>query len=201
MATDKELRKLQDRIDNLEYEHKQMKEQVRDLKKENRSISNKLETRIKREKELRQILQVVSRNRKGEKTVIRELLDKTDSNEEYLLNTTKRVENALSAIKTHREYIIKLNKRVFTATPREIMMAELGVMNNTLGILSLNGIKVSQSLIKDINNLEEDLEDEKAKVGELTKKKEELQERFQQEIEKYDLSSIFSKKKEIYGYR
>ncbi|HEQ78736.1 MAG TPA: hypothetical protein ENN76_00555 [Euryarchaeota archaeon] len=190
-----------ERIEALEYEVRMLRESVNDWKQQSRSLVNKLETRVRREKEIRRILEVDSRNKKGAETVIHAMMTRMDELEDYLLTNTKRIENVLSGLKTHREYLIKLNKKAFTVTPRELMKAELGVMNNTLGILSLNGIKVSQGLLKDIRKLEEDLDSDESKFSDLQKRKNEVEVRFNEEVGKHDIEKIFSKKKEIYGYR
>lgn len=195
------VKELQEQVDILKEEVAELKGIIRVVKEQGRRLDSKMETRIKREKEVRKILEIESRNRKGAGTVVRELLDKTDTVEDYLLDNTKRIENVLSGLKTHREYLIKLNKKAFTVTPRELMTAELGVMNNTLGILSLNGLKVSQGLLHKIKKLDIDVRDEDSKMSDLKKRKIEIDERYDEEVSKFDIEKVFSNMKIIPGYR
>ena len=92
MAKGPTVKELSERFEELEEEIRELRGTIRDLKAENKKLQGKMDTRIRREKEVRRILEIDSRNRKGAGTVVRELTDRTNELEEYLLSNTKRIE-------------------------------------------------------------------------------------------------------------
>lgn len=133
------------------------------------------------------------RSKKGDRGVIQDLQESIVRLEDYLLKTAERIENILSALKQHREFLVSVNKRVLDLGTKDRIRLELDVMKNTLSILSLNGMEFDGSVVKEIDRLRasvreaEDLEVLEQSKTELDKK--------------FDLDAIWARKKEIPGYR
>lgn len=133
------------------------------------------------------------RSKKGDRGVIQDLQESIVRLEDYLLRTAERIENILSALKQHREFLVSVNKRVLDLGTKDRIRLELDVMKNTLSILSLNGVEFDGSLVKEIDKL-------RASVREATDL--ESLERSKAELDKkFDLDAIWARKKEIPGYR
>jgi hypothetical protein len=132
--------------------------------------------------------------------VIRELQDSVVRLEGYLLKTADRIESILSALKQHWELLISVNKRLLDIGTRDRIRLELDVMKNTLSILSLNGVEYDASLIRDIDALHGNLCQFEDVMG-FEGAKAELYRKFDGELKKFDLDAIWSKRKEIPGYR
>ncbi|MFA5895349.1 MAG: hypothetical protein WC985_00385 [Thermoplasmata archaeon] len=133
------------------------------------------------------------RSKKGDRGVIQDLQESIVRLEDYLLKTAERIENILSALKQHREFLVSVNKRVLDLGTKDRIRLELDVMKNTLSILSLNGVEFDGSLVKEIDKL-------RASVREATDL--ESLERSKAELDKkFDLDAIWARKKEIPGYR
>jgi hypothetical protein len=138
--------------------------------------------------------------RKGSLSAIDEIQNSIIKMEEYLLNTAGRIDNILKALKTHREFMMRLNKRVYKSDAKGRIKMELEIMKNTLSILAMNGVDFDSSVFKDIENLRSSLDNRKAEISELKKRKEKLDVKFNVELKRFDLESIYSKKKILTGY-
>lgn len=145
-------------------------------------------------------LSLSPRSKVGDRGILGDLSQSILRLEEHLLKTSERIESILEALKSHREFLVKMNKRFFDLGTRERIRLELDVMRNTLSILALNGVDFDQSLLKDIDRLKSSLEAE-ADVGHIQRSKENLDKKFEEELKRFDLDAIFQKKKEIPGYR
>lgn len=145
-------------------------------------------------------LQVGEAPRKGDRGVVGELQDSVARLEDYLLKTADRIENILSALKQHRELLAGVNKRLLDVETKDRIRLELDVMKNTLSILSLNGVEYDPSLVKDISALQAKAR-QTEDVAQLERAKTELDRKFDGELKKFDLDAIWSKRKEIPGYR
>lgn len=196
-----QLAKLEGKLEKVEAELKGQKAENRDMKKKLAAAEKKLDTRIKREEVLMAALKITSRTKKGDPgKVLAELNSGLLKTEEYLLHTGKRIDNILNAVKNHREYLVKLNARVNKIGVKEKIEMELDIMSNTLSIMSLNGFDFDKSLFKDIERARKAMEKKDADIGKLKKRMARLDNKFEEEMERFDFSSVYSKKKDIPGY-
>ncbi len=145
-------------------------------------------------------LQLGDAAKRGDRGVVRELQDSVVRLEDYLLKTADRIENILSALKQHRELLVTVNKRVLDVGTKDRIRLELDVMKNTLSILALNGVDFDATLVKDIDELKKKLRASEDLAG-LERAKASLDEKFDGELKKYDLETLWARKKEIPGYR
>ncbi len=93
-----------------------------------------------------------------------------------------------------------MNKRVSKVGARERMQMGLSIMKNTLSILAMSGVSFDASLLKDIDDLMGDLDEEGEGLAELQKRKVKLDKKFDGELKKFDLESIWAKKTSLPGY-
>lgn len=135
----------------------------------------------------------------GDRGVVRELQDTVVRLEDYLLKTADRIENILTALKQHREFLATMNRRVLDVGTKDRIRLELDVMKNTLSILALNGVDVDMALVRDIESLRESV-GRTGGVEELERAKASLDKKFDGELKKFDLEAIWSRKKDIPGY-
>lgn len=79
-------------------------------------------------------------------------------------------------------------------------MLELDIMRNTLWILGMNGVDIDVSLVKEIESLRKDAEEESAQVQDLTERKDSIDRKFDDELKRVDVEKISRKGKDIPGY-
>ncbi len=184
------------------------------LRRETRSLTRRLvqsearlrtlarSARIQRrgQEKIASVLRADERESRRDRAVLRELQGSVVRLEEYLLKTAERIENILSALKEHREFMVKVNKRLLDLGTKDRIRLELDVMKNTLSILSLNGIEFDGSLVKDIDALRATIR-EATDLEQLERAKADLDKKFSGELKKFDLDAIWTRKKEIPGYR
>lgn len=163
-------------------------------------LSNKLDEMSKKEATILKTLGLPKNPKRGDKGIIEEFQQSIINLEEYLLNTTNRIDNILKALKTHREFLMRINKRVYKADTKGKIKIELNIMKNTLSILAMNGIDFDTSMFKEIEKLRGSLDDNKIKVSEIKKRKEKLEQKFNVELKRFDLESIYNKRKILPGY-
>lgn len=144
-------------------------------------------------------LQLPPRPRRGERGIVADLLESIARLEDYLLKTSERIENILSALKQHRELLVAMNKRVLTTGTRDRIRLELDVMKNTLSILALHGVELDPVLVKDIEKLRGELKAAEDMPA-IEKAKAQLDRKFDDELKKFDLEAIWARKREIPGY-
>ena len=149
---------------------------------------------------LLEALQLGETPKRGDRGVIRELQDSTVRLEDYLLKTAERIENILTALKQHRELLVTVNKRLLDVGTKDRIRLELDVMKNTLSILSLNGVEYDASLVKEIDALRARVR-QSEDLAQLERAKADLDKKFGGELKKFDLGAIWTKRKEIPGYR
>ncbi len=179
---------------------KELKDTNRESKKKISGLEKKLETRIKREELIMDTLGLNSRSKKGGKSEIRELNLSLIKSQEYLLNTGNRIDNILSAIKNHREYLVKLNRRVYKTNAREIIELQVDIISNSLTVMMLTGFDFDKSLLRDVDKLKTMMEDKEFELGKVKKKMTSLDKKFEEELERFDFKSIYEKKRDIPGY-
>jgi hypothetical protein len=180
----------------------ELHDRVRAQQNRIQSLEGRLETRIRREEIILNAIGLEpSKVKPGERGSVGELQRILLKNEELLLSSNKRVESILTALKNHREVLIKLNKRVYKEGARDQMKLELAVMGNTLSLLGMGGFEFDGSLPEEIRKIKAMLEKEDAELAKVRKRKETLDKRFESELQKFDMNTVYSKKKDIPGYR
>lgn len=184
----------------LRRELKAMDRRLREQEERLRAVAKLSEASSRRERVLVDALQLGEQPRRGDRGVIRELQDSVVRLEDYLLKTADRIENILSALKQHRELLVTVNKRVLDVGTKDRIRLELDVMKNTLSILTLNGVEYDGTLVKEIESLREKLV-KSEDLAQLERAKADLDKKFDGELKKFDLEAIWTKKKEIPGYR
>jgi chromosome segregation ATPase len=192
--------KLQGRLDKVERRLKSIQKRLAEEKKRTRALERKLETRIKREMIMMDALRVTSRTKKGETGLVGELNGAVMRLEEYLLRTSERIDNILSAMKSHRDFLVKMNRKLNKIGTRERMVLELDIMRNTLWILGMNRIKIDTALVKEIETLRKDAGEDTLKVTDLKERKGSIDKRFDDELRRVDLEKISHKTADIPGY-
>lgn len=190
---EKSVKKVEETLSNLS-------KKVGEQKKETKKLTSKMETRVKRESIMMEAMGMSSRTKKGDRAILGELNDSIIKLEEYLLRTSERIENILNALKSHREFLVKMNKRVYKVGMRERIGMELDIMKNTLTIMAIGGVKLDESLFHDVRELRAASNNPKVSSTDLKKRKGDLDKKFGDELGRYDLEKIWKKKKDIPGY-
>jgi hypothetical protein len=200
-SAEKILRRIERENEKLKEEIKTLKEKARVQARELKGLQGKMETRVRREEVLMKALKVSSRTKKGEAGVIGDLNSSILKAENYMLHMGKRIDNVLAAIKNHREYLIKLNKKVYKHDARKRIEMEVEIMNNTLSIMALSGFDINKTLFTDLKKMRKMMEKKDVDLSKLKKSLERLESKFEDEMERFDYESIFQKSEDIPGYR
>lgn len=194
------LKDLERSFKKLESNLSKVSEKVDREKKETRKLARKMETRIRREDIVMDALGMSTRTRKGDKAGLGKLNDSILKLEEYLLRTSERIENILTSLKNHREFLVRMNRKVYKVDTRERIRMELDIMKNTLAILVMGGVSFDAALLKEIKKLKTASDDPSISPADLRKSKDKLDKKFGNELDRYDLDTIWKKKKDIPGY-
>lgn len=192
--------KLQGRLDKVERRLKSIQKQLAEEKKKTRALERKLETRIKREGIMMDALRITSRTKKGEGGLMGDLNGAVMRLEEYLLRTSERIDNILNALKSHRDFLVKMNRKLNKMGTRERMVLELDIMRNTLWILGMNGVKIDLALVKEIETLRNDAGEDSTMVIDLKERKGSIDKKFDDELRRVDLEKISHRTADIPGY-
>jgi hypothetical protein len=184
----------------LRRELRAMDRRLREQEARFKALAKVSDVSSRRQSILFDALQLGEQPKRGDRGVIRELQDSVVRLEDYLLKTADRIENILSALKQHRELLVTVNKRVLDVGTKDRIRLELDVMKNTLSILSLNGVEYDAGLVKEIESLRDKLA-KSEDLAQLERAKADLDKKFDGELKKFDLETIWTKKKEIPGYR
>ena len=189
----RQMTRMEKKMELQENQIKELKVTNRESKKKISGLETKLETRIKREDLIMGTLGLNSRSQKGGKSEIRELNSSILTVEQYLLNTGNRIDNILSAIKNHREFLVKLNKRVYKVNTKEIIELQVDIISNSLTIMMLTGFDFDKSLLRDVDKLKKMMEAKEFELGKVKKKMTSLDKKFEEELERFDFKSIYEK--------
>ncbi|MCK4757218.1 MAG: hypothetical protein KAS67_02075 [Thermoplasmata archaeon] len=195
-----QMARMEKRIAKQEETIKTLKETNREAGKKISGLEKKLETRIKREEVMMEALGLNSRSKKGSMGVLGDFNSSLLKVEEYLLNTGDRIDNILSAVKNHREFLVKLNKRVYKVNTRDMLELQLDIISNTLSIMVLSGFGFDKSLLKDVEKLRKMMDKKDSEIAKIKKKMNSLEKKFDEELERFDFGSIYEKKTDIAGY-
>lgn len=195
-----EISKMSKRLKRVEKKLRLVNERIERQTRKSRGLEKRLDTRVKREEIVMRALGMNHLTKRGDRAFLGELNDSILRLQEYLLRTSERIDNILSAIKSHREYLVKMSRRLTKAETRESMDISLQVMRNTLWILAINGASFDTSLIEEIGDLETFLQDGKMDMSEIRQKKKKIEERFRDELKRFDLRKIGAERKSLPGY-
>ncbi|MCK5024603.1 MAG: hypothetical protein KAR56_03200 [Thermoplasmata archaeon] len=185
----------------LKDEIKALKDTGREQKKKLKSLTSKMETRTKREEIIMSTLDINTRTKKGQRSAVSDLNRSLIKTDEHLLKLSKRMENVLSAIKNHREYLIRLNKRVYKENPVKLIEMELDVMCNTLNVMALSGFGIDKGLFNDVKKIRKLMDKKDIELSNIKKRMSTFTRKFDDEMERFDFESIYKKAEHIPGYR
>lgn len=157
-------------------------------------------TRTKREKLFMKALGINNRTKPEQVVPVAQAARSILALEDTFLETQKKIGSMLKALKTHRESIVRLNKRVYREDSRNTIRMELHIMKNTLAIMAMNGMAYDSSIFEEIEELEEML-DTKKDLAAIKKEKKRLDRKYREEMKRYDIKRIHEKKAHIPGYR
>jgi len=166
-----------------------------------RRLTSEMAAREKGERALRSALRIGPRAKAGAKGRLGELEETVVGLQEYLLRTSERIDKILTALKEHREFLGELDKRVVQTGTRDRIRLELDVMKNTLSILALAGVEVDDALPREIDKVRAASLKDDADLSDLRRTKDAIDRKFDEELKRFDLEAIWSKKREIPGYR
>jgi hypothetical protein len=202
------LKSLQKSMEKLEKDNTKLKDEIkilkdtgREQKKQLKSLEGKMDTRAKREEVVMDTIGIHSRTKSGQRSAITDLNKSLIKTDEHLLKMGKRMENVLSAIKNHREYLIRLNKRVYKEDPVKLIDMELDVMCNTLNVMALSGFSIDKGLFNDVKKIRKLMEKKDFELSKVKKRMSTFTRRFDDEMERFDMESIYKKAEHIPGYR
>jgi chromosome segregation ATPase len=194
------LKKLEKSFKKLESNLSKVTQKVEKEKKETRKLARKMDTRIRREDIVMDALGMSARTKKGDRAGLGKLNDSIVKLEEYLLRTSERIDNILTSLKNHREFLVRMNRKVYKVDTRERIRMELDIMKNTLAILAMGGVSFDDNLLKEIKKLKAASDDPSVSPADLRKSKDKLDKKFGHELDRYDLDTIWKKRKDIPGY-
>lgn len=190
--------KRDEQITDLIIEVRELRRRFQEDRKRIRSLEKRLDTRVRREKSLLDLLEV--RPRKGGSERLERLQLHQSNLEDYLLTTNERIDNILKALKNHREFLIRLNRQIQGPDSVRYTMLELDIMKNTLTIYSILGFTVDRTIVADIDRLKTNFESGDLEGGALKKSRDKIAERFAKALDQFDLGKVYTKK-ELPGYR
>ena len=177
-----------------------LKKRIKEQDKRIKSLESKMETRMRREKLFMKALGINNRTKPEQVVPVAQAARSILALEDTFLEMQKRIGSVLKALKTHRESIVRLNKRVYREDSRNNIRMELHIMKNTLAIMAMNGMAYDSSIFEEIEALEEML-DKKKDLAAIKKEKKRLDGKYRDEMKRYDIKSIHEKKAHIPGYR
>ena len=200
-ATDARLASLEGEIERLTNGVRSLEARLAVERDRTRRLEKEAASQGRREKVVLAALRLSPKAKARTKGRLGDLEETIVGLQEYLLRTSDRIDKILTALKEHREFLGELDKRVVQTGTRERIRLELDVMKNTLSILALAGVEVDDALPLEIEKVRTASLKEEADLGELRRTKDALDKRFDEELKRFNLDEIWSKKREIPGYR
>ncbi len=194
------IKRLEKSVKKIESNLAKVSENLKREKAETRKLVRKMDTRVRREDIIMDALGMSSRTQKGDRAGLGKLNDSIVKLEEYLLRTSERIDNILNSLKNHREFLVRMNRKVYKVDTRERIRMELDIMKNTLAILAMGGVSFDETLLREIDKLKAASDDPTVSPADLKKSKERLDKKFGNELDRYDLNTIWKKRKDIPGY-
>lgn len=164
-----------------------------------RALTRAMETRARREDVVLRALGIGPSSRRGDRGIVGQLDASVAKLEEYLLRTGDRIEAILKILGSHRESLEKVNRKLDEAGNKELLRMELELMKANLAILAMSGVEFDADLVSDIEELKKAADDAKVNIDELRRRKGELDKKYQAELQRYDLGSLY-RKRVVPGY-
>jgi len=186
--------------DAIEEEILLLKRRLKEQERQIKSLNSRMDTRTKREKMFMKSLGINNRTKPEDVFPVTHSVKSLLALEETFIDMQKKLGIVLRAIKTHRESILRLKRRLYTEEARKDIEMELNIMRNTLAIMSMNGMAYSTRIIEQIKEIEEMLENKKD-LKDVKKNMAVLRKKYSEEIERYDIEKIHEKKAHLPGYR
>jgi len=186
--------------DAIEEEILLLKRRLKEQERQIKSLNSRMDTRTKREKMFMKSLGINNRTKPEDVFPVTHSVKSLLALEETFIDMQKKLGIVLRAIKTHRESILRLKRRLYTEEARKDIEMELNIMRNTLAIMSMNGMAYSTRIIDQIKEIEEMLENKKD-LKDVKKNMAVLRKKYSEEIERYDIEKIHEKKAHLPGYR
>ena len=177
-----------------------LKKRINEQERRIKSLNSRMETRVKRERMFMKSLGINNRTKPDDVLPVAQATRSLLALEETFIDMQKKIGSVLKALKTHRESIVRLNKRVYREDSRNSIQLELHIMRNTLAIMAMNGMAYNPEIIDDIEEVEEMLDGRKD-LAKIKKKKAVLDRRYRRELERYDIHKIHEEKAHLPGYR
>lgn len=191
---------LQKTVKSLSAQVERLEERMGKHDRALRSLSNGVDGSAERVELLMEALSLDGKSKKGDRGFLNELSESILHLDEYLLRNSERIDTILVTLKNHRELLMKMNDAYFMAGEKERIRLELDVMKNTISIMALAGIDTDVSLLREIRAVQATLKSTDVNISELRKTKEKLDKRFDGEMKRFDVESIYLKRKDIPGY-
>lgn len=191
---------LQESVERLSSELEGLEGRVKKQERNIRTLSGRLEKSAEREGVLMEALSLDEKSKKGDRGFLNEMSESILHFEEYLLRNSERIDTILVTLKNHREMLMKMNDVYFRSGERDRIKLELSIMRNTVSIMALAGIDLDVSLLREIKAVQATLGSKDLDLSELKKSKEKLDKRFDGELKRFDLESLYLKKRDIPGY-
>jgi hypothetical protein len=207
-AKEPTLKELQRQLDTLKKQNEKQGKKLdevtkksRDQQKQIAGLNRGIDAMGKREEILLAALEIKPKSKKGDTGAIGRLNQSLLTTDEHILSMGKRIENMLTALKNHREYLIRLNKKVYKVDPIKKIEMELAIINNTLLIMGLSGFDINRALFGDMKGIQKMMAKEDADLAKVQKRMAGFRKKYEDEMQRFDVESIFKKSVHIPGYR
>ncbi len=190
---EKDLGKVERQIERIVIKLEKQTDQIKVLAK-------KMDTRHQREEVIMAALDIRPTSNVGERGSLEDIDDSILRLEDYLLAMGERVQRILEMLQGHREFLDQVDESVVQSGRRERMRLELNILLNSISILAMAGIEIDPSIPAEVDELRRSMQDNGEELEGVRSRKQELEQRLEGAIKKYDLSQLFAKKKDIPGY-
>lgn len=190
---EKDLGKVERQIERIVIKLEKQTDQIKVLAK-------KMDTRHRREEVIMAALDIRPTSNVGERGSLEDIDDSILRLEDYLLAMGERVQRILEMLQGHREFLDQVDESVVQSGRRERMRLELNILLNSISILAMAGIEIDPSIPAEVDELRRSMQDNGEELEGVRSRKQELEQRLEGAIKKYDLSQLFAKKKDIPGY-
>ncbi|MEE9237856.1 MAG: hypothetical protein V3U52_08740 [Thermoplasmata archaeon] len=192
-SVEKDLGKVERQIERIVIKLEKQTDQIKVLAK-------KMDTRHQREEVIMAALDIRPTSNVGERGSLEDIDDSILRLEDYLLAMGERVQRILEMLQGHREFLDQVDESVVQSGRRERMRLELNILLNSISILAMAGIEIDPSIPAEVDELRRSMQDNGEELEGVRSRKQELEQRLEGAIKKYDLSQLFAKKKDIPGY-
>ncbi len=165
-----------------------------------RELTKTMQARLRTEVVVLAALGMDAKAKRGNGGRLAEMDASISQLQDYLLKTGDRIESILKMLDTHREFLEKVNKKVQRGDNRDLMKMELDIMKNTITILGMGGVEFDTDLVADIDDIKKGLDNAKANIADLRRRKAEVSKKFEAELGRYDLESLYRGRARLPGY-